>query len=119
MKRIFGILTALAISMSAFAADCEEAMSKDRFDALYKTIELKKDDSSRTRLIIAYASRECISVAQYNEMMQLVEEHKSRVYLSNRVYAHIFDKENFNLILDQFEGAEKLAIEKEIGRAHV
>ena len=71
MKNILGVLIMFSISLSLVAKNCEEPISKDRFDLIYKSLTIKKNDQQRYQLVLAYAKRECLSAEQMNSFLEL------------------------------------------------
>ena len=116
MKGILGLLAAFVISFSVYATDCEAPMSNERFTALYKSVELKKADQQRYRLIVAFSKRECFSVAQLSEVLSLVEEQKMKASITFEVYEYLYDKDNIQQITSEFTEQQKLMIQKAINK---
>jgi len=112
MKGILGLITVFTISFSLHAADCEAPMSKERFNSLYKSVELKKGDQQKYLLVTAYAKRECISVKQLSHFLNLFDEHKMKVSLVQATYNDLFDIENVDQLTSDFTEHEKLVIQK-------
>ena len=107
MKRILGLILAFNISISLFASDCDAPISKERFDRLLKTVELKNNDYQKYMLISAYTNRECISVNQLLNFIDLIGEHKIKVSIVQESYNSVFDKENIDQLMTNFTEHEK------------
>ena len=114
MKRILGFILAFTFSISLFASDCEEPVSKERFDSLLKTVELKNNDHQKYMLISAYTNRECISVNQLLSFIDLIDEHKVKLSIVQESYNSVFDKENINQLMTNFTDYEKSVILKSV-----
>ena len=114
MKRIFGLILAFTFSISLYASDCETPISKERFDSLLKTVELKKNDHQKYILISAYTNRECISVNQLLSFIDLIDEHKVKVSIVQESYNSVFDKENIDQLMTNFTEHEKNVILKSV-----
>ena len=112
MKRILGLIMAFTLSSSLYASDCEAPVSKERFDSLLKTVELKKNDYQKYMLISAYTNRECISVNQLLSFMDLIDEHKVKVSIVQELSNSVFDKENIDQLITDFTEHEKRVIQK-------
>ena len=112
MKRILGLLLAFTFSISLYASDCEAPISKERFDSLLKTVELKNNDHQKYMLISAYTIRECISVNQLLSFIDLIDEHKVKVSIVQESYNSVFDKENIDQLMTNFTDHEKSVILK-------
>ena len=112
MKRILGFILAFTFSISLYASDCEAPISKERFDSLLKTVELKKNDYQKYMLISAYTNRECISVNQLLSFMDLIDEHKVKVSIVQELSNSVFDKENIDQLITDFTEHEKRVIQK-------
>ena len=112
MKRILGLILAFNISISLFASDCDAPISKERFDRLLKTVELKNNDYQKYMLISAYTNRECISVNQLLNFIDLIGEHKIKVSIVQESYNSIFDKENIDQLMTNFTEHEKNVVLK-------
>ena len=112
MKRILGLILAFTISISLYASDCDAPISKERFDRLLKTIELKNNDYQKYMLISAYTNRECISVNQLMNFIDLIAEHKIKVSIVQESYNSVFDKENIDQLMTNFTDHEKSVILK-------
>ena len=112
MKRILGLILALTFSISLHASDCEVPISKERFDSLLKTVELKNNDHQKYMLISAYTIRECISVNQLLSFIDLIDEHKVKVSIVQESYNSVFDKENIDQLMTNFTDHEKSVILK-------
>ena len=69
-------------------------ISKERFDRLLKSVELKNNDHQKYTLISAYTNRECITVNQLLSFIDLIDEHKVKVSIVQESYNSVFDKEN-------------------------
>ena len=116
MKSILGLVAAFSLCFSVFAADCNEAISKDRFDGLYENIEAQHNDQQRYRLILAFSNRECISVAQMTEFLSLITDHKIKFSTVKDSYNLLFDLENRTLLLAEFSEHEQTLINKETSK---
>lgn len=116
MKGILGLLAAFAISFSVYATNCDAPMSNERFTGLYKSVELKKFDQHRYRLIVAYSQRECFSVAQLSKVLNLVEEQKMKASIIYEVYENLYDKDNIHKITSEFTEQQKAMIQKAIDK---
>ena len=114
MKRILGLILAFTFSISLYASDCEAPISKERFDSLLKTVELKKNDHQKYILISAYTNRECVSVNQLLSFMDLIDEHKVKVSIVQESYNSVFDKENRDQLITNFTEHEKSVILKSV-----
>ena len=112
MKRILGLILAFNISISLFASDCDAPISKERFDRLLKTVELKNNDYQKYMLISAYTNRECISVNQLLNFIDLIGEHKIKVSIVQESYNSVFDKENIDQLMTNFTEHEKNVVLK-------
>ena len=112
MKRILGLILAFTFSISLYASDCEAPISKERFDSLLKTVELKNNDHQKYMLISAYSNRECISVNQLLSFIDLIDEHKVKVSIAQESYNSVFDKENIDQLMNNFTEHEKSVILK-------
>ena len=112
MKGILGLITVFTISVSLYATDCETPITKERFTLLYNTVELKKGDQQKYLLITAYAKRECITVNQLSDFLNLIEEHKMKVSLVQATYNDLFDIENVDQLTSDFTDHERLVIKK-------
>ena len=116
MKGILGLLAAFTLSFSVIAGNCDEPISQDRFDGLYNNIEIQKNDQQRYQLIVAFANRECITVAQMTEFVALITDHKLKFSVVKDTYKLIFDKDQRVLLLDGFSGHEQMLINKEVSK---
>mgnify|MGYP001350851972 CR=1 FL=1 len=114
MKRILEFILVFIFSISLYASDCEEPISKERFDSLLKTVELKNNDHQKYMLILAYTKRECISVNQLLSFIDLIDEHKVKVSIIQESYNSVFDKENIDQLMTNFTEYEKSVILKSI-----
>ena len=114
MKGILGLLTAFSLSFSVLASNCDTAISQERFDGFYKNIEIQKNDQQRYQLILAFANRECVSVAQMTEFLNLVTDHKLKFSVVKDTYKLLFDQDNRNLLLKGFSEHEQMLINKEV-----
>ena len=114
MKRILGLILAFTFSISLYASDCEAPISKERFDSLLKTVELKNNDHQKYMLISAYTIRECISVNQLLSFIDLIDEHKVKVSIVQESYNSVFDKENIDKLMTNFTDHEKSVILKSV-----
>ena len=112
MKRILGLILAFTISLSLYASDCDTPISKERFDRLLKTVELKNNDYQKYMLISAYTNRECISVNQLLNFIDLIGEHKIKVSIVQESYNSVFDKENIDQLMTNFTEHEKNVVLK-------
>ena len=112
MKGILALIMIFTFNVSLQASDCESPLSKERFDSLYKTLELAKSDHQKFRLITAYSSRECISVDQFLVFMDFISDRKVKVSLVQASYSFLFDQENIDKLVSDFTEHEKLAIQK-------
>ena len=112
MKRILGLILVFTFSISLYAYDCEAPISKERFDILLKTVELKNNDHQKYMLISAYSNRECISVNQLLSFIDLIDEHKVKVSIIQESYNSVFDKENIDQLMTNFTEHEKSVILK-------
>ena len=113
MKRILGLILAFTFSIS-YASDCETPISKERFDSLLKTVELKNNDHQKYMLISAYSNRECITVNQLLSFIDLIDEHKVKVSIVQESYNTIYDKENIDQLMTNFTEHEKSVILKSV-----
>lgn len=116
MKGILGLLAAFSLSFSMFASNCDTAMSLERFDGFYKNIEIQKNDQQRYQLILAFANRECVSVAQMTKFLNLVTDHKLKFSVVKDTYKLLFDQDNRNLLLKGFSEHEQMLINKEVSK---
>jgi hypothetical protein len=116
MKAILGLLTAFTLSFSVFASNCEDPISKERFNGLYNNIEIQKNDQQRYQLIFAFANLECISVAQMTEFLNLITDHKLKFSVVKDTYKLLFDQDNRNLLLKGFSEREQMLINKEVSK---
>ena len=107
MKRILALILALTFSISLYAIDCEAPISKERFNSLLKTIELKNNDYQKYKLISAYTNRECITVSQLLSFIDLIDEHKVEISIIQESYNSLFDKENIDQLMTNFTEHEK------------
>ena len=107
-----GLIFAFTISISLYASDCDAPISKERFDRLLKTVELKNNDYQKYMLISAYTNRECISVNQLLSFMDLIDEHKVKVSIVQELSNSVFDKENIDQLITDFTEHEKRVIQK-------
>ena len=114
MKCIFGLIFIFTFSVSLYASDCEAPISKERFDSLLKTLELKSNDHQKYMLISAYTNRECITVNQLLSFIDLIEEHKVKISILQESYNSVFDKENTNQLMTNFTEHEKSVILKSV-----
>ena len=114
MKRILGLILTFTFSILLYASDCESPISKERFDSLLKTVELKKNDHQKYMLISAYTNRECISVNQLLSFIDLIVEHKVKVSIVQESYNSLFDKENIDQLMTNFTEHEKSVILKSV-----
>ena len=114
MKRILGFILAFTFNISLYASNCEEPISKERFDSLLKTVELKNNDHQKYILISAYTNRECISVNQLLSFIDLIDEHKVKVSIVQESYNSLFDKENIDQLITNFSDYEKSVILKSV-----
>mgnify|MGYP001457621989 FL=1 len=114
MKRILGLILAFNISISLFASDCDAPISKERFDRLLKSVELKSNDHQKYTLISAYTNRECITVNQLLNFIDLIDEHKVKVSIVQESYNSVFDKENTYKLMTNFTEHEKSVILKSV-----
>ena len=112
MKGILGLVTLFAMSFSLQAADCETATSEERFTSLYETVQLKQGDQQKYILITAYAKRECITVDQLSNFLELIDEHKIKISTIQAAYNHLFDIENIDQLIADFTEHEKFVIQK-------
>ena len=112
MKRILGLILVFTFSISLYASDCEVPISKERFNSLLKTVELKNNDHQKYMLISAYSNRECISVNQLLSFINLIDEHKVKVSIVQESYNSVFDKENIDQLMTDFTEHEKSIILK-------
>lgn len=102
MKNTLGFLLAFLISLSLVAKNCEEPISEDRFNALYKSLTIKKNDQQRYLLIVAYAKRECISAEQMKTFLKLFTDSKVKFSLVQNTYKLLFESESKMLLLEGF-----------------
>tara|TARA_B110000977_G_C11047711_1_gene481183 strand:+ start:1081 stop:1431 length:351 start_codon:yes stop_codon:yes gene_type:complete len=116
MKGIFGLFAAFTLSFSVFAGNCEEPVSKDRFDGFYNNTEVQKNDQQRYQLILAFSSRECISVAQMTKLLTLITDHKIKFSVVKDTYKLLFDKDQRVLLLNDFSEHEQMLINKEVSK---
>jgi len=114
MKGISVLITLFAISFSLHAVDCESPISKERFTSLYETVQVEKGDQQKYILITTYARRECISVMQLSNFLDLIGEHKIKVSIVQAAYNHLFDIENIEKLTSDFTEQEKFVIQKVI-----
>ncbi|PDH47228.1 MAG: hypothetical protein CND86_03835 [Bacteroidetes bacterium MED-G21] len=114
MKRILGLILAFTFSISLYASDCEAPISKERFDSLLKTLELKNNDHQKYILISAYSNRECMSVNQLLSFIDLIDEHKVKVSIVQELCNSVFDKENIDQLMTNFTEYEKSVILKSV-----
>ena len=112
MKRILVLILTITFSISLYASDCEAPISKERFDRLLKTVELKNNDHQKYMLISAYTNRECISVNQLLNFIDLIDEHKVKVSIVQESYNSVFDKENIDQLMTNFTEHEKSVVLK-------
>ena len=71
MKRILGLILAFNL-VYLVCVWLRSTISKERFDTLLKTVELKNNDYQKYMLISAYTNRECISVNQLLNFIDLI-----------------------------------------------
>jgi len=102
MKNILGVLIMFSISLSLIASDCEEPISKDRFDLIYKSLTIKKNDQQRYQLVLAYAKRECLSAEQMNSFLELFTDPNMKFAVVQDTYKLLFDSESKKLLLEDF-----------------
>lgn len=102
MKNILGVLIMFTISLSLVAKNCEEPISKDRFDLIYKSLTIKKNDQQRHQLVLAYAKRECLSAEQMNSFLKLFTDSNTKFALVKDTYKLLFDSESKKLLLEGF-----------------
>jgi len=114
MKRILGLILAFTFSISVCGSNCEAPISKERFDSLLKTVELKSNDHQKYMLISAYTNRECITVTQLLSFVDLIDEHKVKVSIVQESFNSIFDKENTDQLMTNFTEYEKSVILKSV-----
>ena len=114
MKRILGLISAFILSASVYGSDCEVPISKERFDSLLKTVELKSNDHQKYMLISAYTNRECITVTQLLSFIDLIDEHKVKVSIVQESFNSVFDKENSDQLMINFTEHEKSVILKSV-----
>ena len=95
-----------------YASDCEVPISKERFDSLLKTVELKNNDYQKYMLISAYTNRECITVDHLLSFIDLINEHKVKVSIVQESYNSVFDKENIDQLMINFTEHEKSVVLK-------
>ena len=114
MERILGTILAFTFSFTLYATDCESPISKERFDSLLKTLELKKNDHQKYILISAFTKRECISVNQLINFMDLINNHKVKISIVQELYNFVFDKENIHQLMNNFTEYEKSVIQKSL-----
>ena len=114
MKRILGFITAFILSALVYGSDCEVPISKERFDSLLKTVELKSNDHQKYMLISAYTNRECITVTQLLSFIDLIDEHKVKVSIVQESFNSVFDKENTDQLMTNFTEHEKSVILKSV-----
>ena len=114
MKRILGLISAFILSVSVYGSDCKVPISKDRFDSLLKTVELKSNDHQKYMLISAYTNRECITVTQLLSFIDLIDEHKVKVSIVQESFNSVFDKENTEQLMTNFTEHEKSVILKSV-----
>ena len=114
MKRILRLILVFTFSISLFASDCETPISKDRFNRLLKSVELKSNDYQKYILISAYTTRECITVNQLLSFIDLISEHKVKVSIVQESYNSVFDKENTDQLMTNFTEHEKSIILKSL-----
>jgi len=112
MKSILGLVTLFVISFSLRAADCETPTSKERFTSLYETVKTTTADQQKYMLIAAYAKRECITVSQLSDFLDLIENHKLKISTAQAAYDHLFDLENIDQLTTEFTEYEKSVIKK-------
>tara|TARA_B110000116_G_C16472110_1_gene418611 strand:+ start:31 stop:381 length:351 start_codon:yes stop_codon:yes gene_type:complete len=112
MKDILGLLTLFAMSFSLQASGCETATSKERFTSIYETVQLKKGDQQKYILITGYARRECITVDQLSNFLELIDEHKIKVSTIQAAYNYLFDVKNIDKLISDFTEQEKKLIRK-------
>ena len=114
MKRILGLISAFILSVSVYGYDCDVPISKERFDSLLKTVELKSNDHQKYILISAYTNRECITVTQLLSFIDLIDEHKVKVSIVQESFNSVFDKENTDQLMTNFTEHEKSVILKSV-----
>ena len=102
MKNILGVLIMFSISLSLVAKNCEEPISKDRFDLIYKSLTIKKNDQQRYQLVLAYAKRECLSAEQMNSFLELFTDSNIKFAVVQDTYNLLFDSESKKLLLEDF-----------------
>ena len=102
MKNILGVLIMFSISLSLVAKNCEEPISKDRFDLIYKSLTIKKNDQQRHQLVLAYATRECLSAEQMNSFLKLFTDSNIKFAVVQDTYKLLFDSESKKLLLEGF-----------------
>ena len=102
MKNILGVLIMFSISLSLIASDCEEPISKDRFDLIHNSLTIKKNDQQRYQLVLAYARRECLSAEQMKSFLKLFTDSKIKFSLVQETYNLLFDSESKKLLLEDF-----------------
>ncbi len=114
MKCILGLILTFTFSISLYAIDCEAPISNERFDRLLKSVELKSNDHQKYTLISAYTNRECITVNQLLNFIDLIDEHKVKVSIVQESYNSVFDKENTYKLMTNFTEHEKSVILKSV-----
>ena len=102
MKNILGVLIMFLISLSLVAKNCEEPISKDRFDLIHNSLTIKKNDQQRYQLVLAYAKRECLSAEQMNSFLELFTDSNIKFAVVQDTYKLLFDSENKKLLLEGF-----------------
>lgn len=102
MKNILGVLIMFSISLSLVAKNCEEPISKDRFDLIYKSLTIKKNDQQRYQLVLAFATRECLSAEQMNSFLELFTDSNMKFAVVQDTYKLLFDSESKKLLLEDF-----------------
>jgi len=102
MKNILGVLIMFSISLSLVAKNCEEPISKDRFDLIHKSLTIKKNDQQRYQLVLAYAKRECLSAEQMNSFLELFTDSNMKFAVVQDTYKLLFDSESKKLLLEDF-----------------
>ena len=102
MKNILGVLIMFSISLSLVAKNCEEPISKDRFDLIYKSLTIKKNDQQRYQLVLAYAKRECLSAEQMNSFLELFTDSNMKFAVVQDTYKLLFDSESKKFLLEDF-----------------
>lgn len=102
MKNTLGLLLVFLISLSLVAKNCEEPISKERFDSLYKSLTIKKNDQQRYQQVLTYAKRECLSAEQMKSFLKLFTDSKVKFSLVQDTYKLLFDSKSKKLLLEGF-----------------